>query len=184
MTQRVAVALCTSWGVTHKYFQLRCKHLSSFGSFNDPGVTKRNLFLCGDGEVQPAELSVPIKQRVCLFCLRNEKIKQSTQQTAATGIDECHIITNYVTTSWRVTWLALYRDKNIHRNVCYRRSCVAAGDGSLKCLEQNRTRKVDQIFCYFTRICCDLPSPLSCWSSILPNLKYHLNDLQIANPET
>ena len=124
------------------------------------------------------------KQRVCLFCLRNEKIKQSTKQNAATGIDECHIITNYVTTSWRVTWLALYRDKNIHRNVCYRRSCVAAGDGSLKV--SNRTRKVDQIFCYFTRICCDLPSPrpLSCWSSSLPNLKYHLKDLQIANPET
>ena len=143
----------------HKYFQRRCKHLSSFGTFNDPAVTKRNLFLCGDGKVQPAELSVPIKQRVCLFCcLQNEKIKQSTQQTAATGIDECHIITNYVTTSWRVTWLALYRDKNIHRNVCYRRSCVAAGDGSLKV--SNRTRKVDQIFCYFTRIFALAHSPV------------------------
>ena len=164
---KVRVLNCDTEGRSRIMHQLGCNTNTFSGDANiclhlgllmTRGVTKRNLFLCGDGKVQPAELSVPIKQRVCLFCLRNEKIKQSTKQNAATGIDECHIITNYVTTSWRVTWLALYRDKNIHRNVCYRRSCVAAGDGSLKV--SNRTRKVDQIFCYFTRIFALAHSPV------------------------
>ena len=54
-----------------------CLHL---GLLMTRGVTKRNLFLCGDGEVQRAELSVPIKQRVCLFCLRNLATRENKTQ--------------------------------------------------------------------------------------------------------
>ena len=136
-----------------------CLHL---GLLMTRGVTKRNLFLCGDGEVQRAELSVPIKQRVCLFCLRNLATRENkTQHNKMLPQELMNATSSQTTWQLRDAWRdLLFIVTKIFIEMFATAAAVsprATCDVSVKV--STRTRKVDQIFCYFTRICCDLPSP-------------------------